>query len=233
MPYDQKVTVVLSSGIPVGIPSSGSVGANGAVTITTALNLTYPNIYLHFPVGAVYANSPDGFYFCQMTSTTLGTVFNNLYTTGTPVIPAVLNPVVGAGPGAYTQATTLQQAISVTLPGGSMGNNGSLTYDLTGSHLNSAGNKTYSLPWGAGNILSVAVTTTAAITTTRTVTNAGLQNAQTTGPFGTVTGGGSPGLVQQFSADTSVNTTIGCTLQIAVATDYMILQSLRIVSYFA
>jgi len=231
MSYDTKVTVVLSSAIPVGIGSSGTVAANGALTLTTALTIVYPNIFLFFPAGAVYANSPAGFYLCQMTSTTLGTIFNNLYTTGPATVPAVLNSIVAAGPGAYTQILTAQAALSFTLPGGIIGNNGSLTYDAQWSYANNGNTKTFAITWPGGNIFGSTATTTASLLVSRSIYNRG-PSSQVTGGNGQLGPGAAAGTVQQFSADTSVGVLTTVTVQLAVATDFIVLEACRIIANF-
>jgi hypothetical protein len=233
MSYDQKVTVLLQSGLPIGIGSSGSVGANGALTLTTALSRTYPNVYLFFPVGAVYSSSPAGFYFCQMTSTTLGTIFNNLYANGAPVVPAVSNPVIGAGPGAYTQVTTVQSPIVFTVPGGTIGNNGSLDYLFTANQVNNGNNKTYALPWPGGSILSATVAAQATVVFYRYIINQNAQNSQVTGPTGLQSLGVAVAATQTFSADTSVGALTGLNLTLSAATDWIIIDSFRLVAYFS
>ncbi len=94
---------LVSGGVPVYVPSSGSIANNGALTLTTALPLIYPNVYLYFPANAIAAGSAAGKYYCQMSSTTVGVIFNNTYVSGTPVVPTSPTAFVTTGPGAYTQ----------------------------------------------------------------------------------------------------------------------------------
>lgn len=233
MAYDNKLVLVAQSGIPVGIPSSGSIGTNGALTLTTALTVIYNNIWLFFPAGAVFTGSPAGLYFCQMTSTTLGTVFNNLLGANTPYIPSQANPLVGAGPGAYTQATTIQNLSQFLLPGGSMGNNGSLQVDVTWSYNNSAGAKTLGMLFGVGNaIFSLAPTTTATQSATKILYSAGGQATQVLVSAAQLTQAAAAGVLQQFGLDTSVNQTIPFTGTLAAATDFLVLNGFRVIAAF-
>lgn len=99
--------IVSSSAIPVGIPSSGSIGNNGALTGLTAFPVTYSaGIYLYFPAGAIAAGSAAGKYWTVMSSTTAGTIFNNTYTSGELTAPASNTAFVTTGPGAYVQDVT-------------------------------------------------------------------------------------------------------------------------------
>lgn len=119
------------SGIPFGIPSSGSIGNNGALTLTTAFSHVFNRgIYLYFPSGAIYTGSAAGLYWTVMSSTTAGTIYNNVYTPSITTVPsAVTSPTTFSttGPGAYTQTTATNiQLASFTIPGNLMGQRGEL-----------------------------------------------------------------------------------------------------------
>lgn len=119
--------VILANDIYTFIyPPSGSVAnSTGVVTLGTALDNIYPTCYMFFPAGT-WSGSAAGFYFVQMTSTTVGTVYLTQYTGGIPTTP--VNPtLVTTGAGAYTQ-TTGAYAVgqSFTIPGGVMGTSGRL-----------------------------------------------------------------------------------------------------------
>ena len=107
----------LTCGIPIGIPSSGAVGANGALSNIAAFPLTFntPGIFLYFPVGAVYSGSAAGFYWTVMSGVATGTVYNNMLVTTAPVIPASPTAITDVGPGNYVQTTVEVTALSTTL----------------------------------------------------------------------------------------------------------------------
>lgn len=120
------------SAVPFIMPSSGSMGNNGALTMTTAL----PNAYLgggfiYLPANAISVGSAAGWYWYVGTTTTTGTVYNNTYTSG-PVkqsIPSTPTAFVTTGPGAYTQSTSVTADFDgpkITVPANSIGANGSL-----------------------------------------------------------------------------------------------------------
>ena len=140
-----NIPFILKQGaVPSGIAPTGSVAANGALTLGTALPTTYSGgICLYFPAGAVYAGSVAGNYWCVMSSTTLGTVYDVKLGAGWPYVVPVASrtPIVDAGPGAYTGATTEITLATVTVPGGLMGANGSLRIDHSDRNNNSAGTK--------------------------------------------------------------------------------------------
>src|SRR3972149_1966878 len=154
--------ILQSTAMPIVIPSSGSMAANGAVTLTTALPNTYPDIYLYFPTNKVYAGSVAGFYYVVMNSTTAGTLYNNTYApeTNEPVIPASPTPIVAAGPGAYTQSTSEITAVSVNIVGGAMGKNGIVKQEATVFALNNANSKTVKWKFGGVLINSIDIAST-------------------------------------------------------------------------
>lgn len=97
---------------------------------------------MYFPAGAVFAGSSAGMYFVSLSSATTGTIFNNVYASGTPAIPAVPIAIVAAGPGAYVQTVGSDLTlINLTLTGGAIGLNGYVRSECTQSASNSAFNK--------------------------------------------------------------------------------------------
>ena len=155
--------VLAQSGVPVFIPSSGSIGNNCAITLTTALGRTYANIYLYFPAGAIASGSAAGKYFTQMSSSTVGTCFNNLYTSGTPTIPGSPTAFVTTGPGAYTQTTgTAIPLITVAVPGNSLGVNGELQINRYVNVANTSTTKTFLLSFGGTTLVNSAASFTTA-----------------------------------------------------------------------
>lgn len=140
-------TMLASSGIPMVYPTSGTVGANGALSGIVALTGIY-QCWMYFPAGAVYSGSVAGMYYVAMSSTTAGTIYNNILTNGIPYIPGVGNnpalvPIVAAGPGAYTQTTSFPfiNMLSITIPGGSLGLNGQIKITYQGRCANNANAK--------------------------------------------------------------------------------------------
>jgi len=136
--------VLMQTAIPMVLQSSGSVAANGALSGLTALPFaSFPHpAFMYFPAGAVFAASPAGMYFVILSSTTAGTIFNNVYTSGAPRIPTFLIPIVAAGPGAYTQTTAAAiTLLSFDVPGGLLGPNGLLRSQHVWSALNNANSK--------------------------------------------------------------------------------------------
>lgn len=164
--------------VPVGIACTGTVGANGALTLGTALISTYNiGLYLYFPAGAVFSGSAAGFYFCTMSSTTAGTIFNNVMG-ALPVVPTSPIAVVDAGPGAYTGVTSAIDAVTYSIPGKSIGKNGSLIYNYETSNNNSVNNKSYTTLLGGTIFIGATRTTSTHENFTSRMRNIGSESRQ-------------------------------------------------------
>lgn len=215
---------VTGSGIPMVLPSSGSVGTNGALTLTTPLVHTYANAYMYFPAGAVFAGSPAGMYYVKMAGGAVGTIYNNVYVGGKPSIPAVPAPIVAAAPGAYTQTTNFDVTlISSVLPGGNLGPSGTFACYPMVSANNSANSKTFKL--FVNNVAVMAQGMTAVATEMRPfrMANQGVENSQMTSTFiGLVA---SASVMVPRAIDTSVANGILYTASLANALDHVTLCS--------
>ena len=225
-------SVLHQSGVPIGIAPTGSVGANGAVTLGTALTLTYSGgLYLYYPTGALYTSSAAGFYWTVMSSTTAGTAYNNVYSPGTnlPAIPTTLTAIVDAGPGAFTGSTTEIAAIYVTVAGGEMGANGCIEVCIQGAHNNTAGNKIYNVLIGGTQVWSQAMTTSASFAAPLVSTyNRGVASRQVT--TNTSVSGSSSGNPGVASIDTTADFTFEVRLRHgSAATDWIILEYCKII----
>jgi hypothetical protein len=217
--------IILSqSGVPVGIPSSGSIGNNGALTLTTALPTTYASIYLYFPANAISSGSAAGLYYCGMSSTTVGTIYNNQYTGGDVTVPANPTAFVTTGPGAYTQSTSGVTCISITVPGGLMGPRGRLRITEKATYPSNANAKNFQALFGGTNASFLGMTS--ATTNLRQqieIENRGVQNSQVSSNWLSISAGASAFLY--LAKDTSVDQVIALVAQLAVATDFAIYES--------
>lgn len=148
------------SNTPSGVAPTGTVGANGALTLGTALTKTYSGgVFLRFPAGALFSGSLAASYWCVMSSTTVGTAFNNVLG-DIPTVPASTTAIVNAGPGAYTGVTGDVTVASFTMPGGTLGPNGSAVITHENSYNATAGAKLFKWLIGASVLLTLTRTTT-------------------------------------------------------------------------
>lgn len=175
---------VASWAVPSGIAPSGTMADNGAVTLGTALLLTYSGgIWLYFPANAIQAGSAAGLYWTVMSSTTVGTVYNNTLNGATEVPYYVSSPTafVTTGPGAFTGVETEVQLGTVTIPANTMGPNGQVVV-LTGwEYTNSASTKTPRVRFGGTSgteYLTDGLTTTQTYQHYLSIRNRGVTNKQ-------------------------------------------------------
>lgn len=219
--------------LPMIMPSSGTIGNNGALSAITALNTTYAACYMYFPVNAIAAGVAAGWYYVVMSSTTAGTIYNNIYTpsitSGVPSIPDSPTAFVTTGPGAYTQGTSIITAYSVLLPANSMGANGSLEVWIDQGCNNTAGTKTITFLAGATSWHSMGITTTLGAPHRVIVQNRGHAARQKiTRPNITSEAAVSSVATMFTTNDTSANVTLNVAHTIAVATDSVVLEGLII-----
>lgn len=122
--------------------TSGSMGNNGALTLTTAVRAAYPDAYIYLPAGAIAIGSTAGWYYAVFSTTGAATVYNNVYTSGVPAIPASPTAFVTTGPGAFTFSTGSSYfGHAVTLAANSLGINGGLRFNYVTWANNSANAK--------------------------------------------------------------------------------------------
>lgn len=216
--------------IPVIIPSSGTIGNNGALSGITALPLQYPSCFMYFPANTIAAGVAAGLYYVVMSSTSAGQIFNNVLDFAHPAIPASPTAFVTTGPGLYTQTTAADITLqSYTLQGGRMGLNSVITFEDMWSYNNSAGAKTFKTSFGGSVFSQQAPTTTTVATLHIDVTNRGHLARQITTPLGLA--GHTAGVAAvpgNLTVNTAADVVIAKTGQLAVATDFLILQRCHI-----
>lgn len=226
--------VFYSSAIPFAVPSSGTMGNNGALSGLTAFALTYSGgVYLYFPANAISAGSAAGWYYTVMSSTTAGTVYNNTYTSGVPTIPGSPTAFVTTGPGAYTQTTgAALTGVSLTVPANSIGPNGFIRVTTLWSFANTAGSKGHTVTYGGSNLMARTETTGLFHKMNSQLIGAGATNAQL---IQTTTLSGGWGGISTAPSRSAIDTTASQTLafksQINTATDYDVMEG-QIVEIF-
>ena len=214
--------------VPFVIPSSGAMGNNGALSGITAVAQAYPAAYVYMPAGAIAAASAAGWYFAVFSSTTAATLYNNVYTVGTPSIPGSPTAFVTTGPGAYTQSTSNIQAFAMTIPGGLIGINGGLRATIMSANNNSANTKGVLFKYGGTTFFSSFPTTALTLGMCSGFTNCGsaTQQATLTATGGFV--GTSSGAPVFGTVNSATSQTANVTLQIANAADTVTLISATI-----
>ena len=229
---DGGVVNLFQNTIPMAIPPSGVITVGtGALTLGTALDNIYPSIYMWFPAGA-WTGSTAGMYYVAMTSTTVGTVYSNQYTGGVATIPSSPT-IVTTGVGAYVQTiSTGVTVLTYAMAGGVMGATGKITSAYAASTSTSSSGGTalakqiYPLMFNGVTSVSALNNGTANLlygSTSRQ--NVGLQTSQIEAGNAGYFGQGNTGAINKTSVNTGVAVTLGFALQLAAATDWIILQS--------
>lgn len=221
--------VLQQSAIPIILPSSGTLGNNGALTLTTALPMIFSDgCYMYFPAGAIYSGSTAGLYYVDMSTTTAGTIYNNTYLGGVASIPSSPALFSSTGPGLYTQTTGTDITVSsVTVLGGLMGINGVLRIVGHNFCSNSANNKANKVFLGVSVVASQILTTAGALITRREVVNAGVETRQSCNNWNHA-GTNTLSAPSVSFVNTTVDLVLSHTAQLSVATDYLILSAITV-----
>ncbi len=218
---------------PFIIVSSGSMGNNGALTVTTALPWTPIRSYVYLPANAISAGSAAGWYYAVFSSTTAATVYNNVYDPASgiePVVPTSPTAFATTGPGAYTQDVAAgHQGPTYIMPANTLGIYSRLTWEMSCRVPNNANVKSFVLRDGT---TALPGATSVASSTGQNLDGywqaAGSADRQIIG--NNTSGGGStnnqPGFILNF--DQTAARTLNSFPIIATATDYMIMSQLII-----
>jgi hypothetical protein len=216
------------SHIPFVLVSSGTMGNDGALSGFTAVAAAYPNAYVYLPAGAIASGSAAGWYYAVFSSTTAATVYNNAYSSGTPAIPASPTAFVTTGPGAFTQTTgSLITAYALTIPGNTIGPNGSIRVTGAISYDNDGNSKTLGLSYGGTSLGLSSQTTSLNQGLLGGFSNRGATNVQ--GPLTgrNLTTGTTTSAFLYGAVDSTVSQTLALSLELnTAATDTITLESI-------
>jgi len=212
-------------GVPTVLLSSATnITATGAITGLTALPYVPSDVV--FVYCFAQAGLLEGLYYARFSSTTACQLYTDVEGTITPT---------GITAGAYVGGTTEAILESITIPGGSMGANGMIRTQSSWGCSNSANTKTARTRLDGVQFGSTAQTTVASFSMMNGIKNRGNPAIQfqassgTGGPANTL--GGAPSSTSN-NAQTTINTSVDTTLtfrgQLAVATDFLVLETCTI-----
>lgn len=224
--------ILKQSAVPVILAPNGTVAVNGTVTLGTALPVIYANAWVRLPAGAVVGGLA-GLYYATFSSTTVGvitTTFIDPATAFTPYIPTGTVAAVGSG-SAYTQTTAADITLAnITVPGGLMGVNGVLRIEPLFNSPNSANNR-ITKATVAGNVLyNVTMASGTANAEPRIkFRNRGSLSSNMSGlAFVNSLLSNNPANIGYYSVNTAIDQALVFTSQIAVATDYIVLEGFTV-----
>lgn len=220
---------ILQTGMGVGVPPSGVIGANGALTLGSSLPLTYSNgAYMYFPAASIGAATPAALFWVVMTSGTTGTIYNNVYTSGNPLFIASPVAFSGTAGSTYTQDLTEITVSSVTIPGNALGANGQIHATALFSVANTAGSKNLKEKFSGNGTYTVGATSTSSARLESNVINNGANMqkvANATTGYSAATAGGA---VTRTITDTTIDQLFVHTVQLSAATDFAFLDALKV-----
>lgn len=224
---------LMSSGIPFVMPSSGNVtSTSGDITVNQTFGYTIGWCYAYFPTGqlnSVGAASSPGWYLTNFTSATVGKVYQYVYTTGVPVLPAS-PPAIVTAIAAYTQQTAVTlSGPQIQIPANLLGINGAIEFDATWGSAGTAGTTIGSAIGGNGYALAVGMGTSSSARTNTLVRNRGVANQQVAANiFTNASFGGNGGTNRYSTIDTTIAQPAAHQLQIGGASQWVICESYSI-----
>jgi hypothetical protein len=233
--YTPNPITLFQSGVPFWIPPGDSgvnglsfTGTRGVFSLSAAVVTNFWNIfgsggYAYLPAGAG-GLATGGWYWCVMTSDTAGEIFAETYS-GTDKPPFVTTPTAlpNLSAGRITQSTSEVALVAFTVPGGSFGPNGRLTWSMRTSGSNAASSKSFRLKLGGTTLVTTQPTTNPCMDLLGFTVNLGTTGRQCNARATTVTGvpaaGSSIGALEISTVDTSVDQTFAFSIQLAANTD--------------
>jgi hypothetical protein len=221
-------TVLMQGAIPFIVSSSGTVGNDCAISGLTAMQQTYTGGYIWMQTSAIQTGSTAGWYWFIASSTTAGTCYNNVYTSGQPLPVASPTAFSTTGPGVFTQATAAEiVGPTITVPANTMGINGELDFDGAVTVPNTANGKQVLYEFG-GTPEGIAYYATTGITNfgwAQKIRNRGVANLNFSSGFNTGEASAGDAGPNYLAVNTAVSQTFSYNLQLTVATDYIVLES--------
>jgi len=217
--------ILYQMGVPTVLLSSATnITATGAITGLTALP------YVPSDVVFVYCFAQtgllEGLYYARFSSTTACQLYTDVDGTITPN---------GITAGAYVGGTAEVILASLIIPGGSMGANGMIRAQSSWGCSNSANNKTARTRLDGVLFGQQSQTTVASFSMMNGIKNRGnpaIQFQASSGSGGPANALGSNSSSSSNNAQTAINTSVDTTLtvrgQLAVATDFLVLETCTI-----
>lgn len=222
------------SALPFVMPSSGTINnTSGSVTATTTFDYTIGPSYTYFPVGALFASSPAGWYYTNWSvgDNKTGTVYANTYANGNAQIPANPTPLTAVA-GAYTQVTGFDViGPSFIVPGNVLGPNGSIEWHRAVNNNNSANNKVYNTYLGASNFQGLTQTTNPKEGGMGVIRNRGHVARQAAANAAHGDNNNASGITK-LTIDTTQAQVFGFALQLTNASDFAMIESHGIKIYY-
>lgn len=206
---------LLNLGMPMINPPAGTIGNNGALTLGTSLGYIVGPCYMYFAADKVSVGRTAGLYYTIMSSTTVGVIYDDRYTGGQPQIPASPIPIVATGGGAYPYVSVEVTLASCVIPGGDIGQNGSLVFGAHYTRGSSASATTLYHKFVGVTLYAMSNSTSGSLSgyiNDLRLTNRGQQNKQIMAPL--ILNHADSGISNSSSSISSFDTTVDQTFAI-------------------
>lgn len=207
-----------------GLSFSGTRGvfSLSAAVVTNFWNIFGSGGYAYLPANAGGLTT-GGWYWCVMTSDTAGEIFAETYS-GTGKAPFIATPTAlpNLSAGRITQSTEEVAGPSFTLPGGSIGPNGRLSWSMRTAASNAASIKSFRIRYGSTAVYAAQPTTSPCMEIFGFSCNLGTQARQfnaRAGSVGISSAGATIGTTENTAVDLSVDQTVAFSIQLTANTD--------------
>lgn len=238
----QSPYVLAQSAIPFilaggtgGAGTQFTISATGALSTLPTLPITSGNAFVYMPTATV-PGLTGGWYYALIQSATTAQLYTATYTSGDPRLAVPASPVAPTGitAGSYSQTTGVDiTSTQITLPGGSMGPNGSLRSATSVSHTAATTQNVYALNFGTsgfviwGNALAVNTPNTGVVNHQLTTYNVNSASRQYCASYLQDTGGGANNTPTTGSVNTANDVNLQNQLRIGAAGNFVIQHAIR------
>ena len=233
-------TILAQSAIPFilaggtgGTGTQFTISATGALSTLPTLPFTSGNAFVYMPTGITGLAS--GWYYALIQSATTAQLYTATYTSGDPRLAVPASPVAPSGitAGSYSQTTGSNIiAHQITVPGGTMGPNGSFRYTELLSWSAATTQNIYQTNFGALNLISngLAVNTpnTGIIGMTQSLFNVNSASRQVFNPFISDAANQNTVSPTYGSLNTGADVTFDSRLQLGAASNFAMINALRL-----
>jgi hypothetical protein len=213
-----------------GTGTQFTISATGALSTLPTLPITSGNAFIYMPTGITGLAS--GWYYALILSATTAQLYTATYTSGDPRLAVPASPTAPSGitAGSYTQSSSTINALQLTVPGGSIGPNGSIEGNASWLHNASANTKTITVTFDGASLTVWQQTLSTPATRYDNrfgIANVNSQSAQTVISTSFTGGYGGTAVTDvSSSVNTATDKTLAWSLQLntAASSDFVILR---------
>jgi hypothetical protein len=225
---EKSTEIIVKTAVPVVLGSSGTIDADGIVTLDVVLPAVYSSAWLYLPADAVVGGLA-GYYYTVFATTTVGQVFTKFTKAEAQFIPYTpagaeatsLLTAVGSAE-AYSAVITAVNMMAYSIPGGVLGVHSGISLDATFSTINNVDAKTTVLKLGSTTMKTAANDSAAHAKHSMSAQNRGLLSRQViTDNSGTIA-------PTYSSVDTNADVTVSITGLTGGVANFLVMEALEL-----